>query len=223
MHVPVQEGSTMSVIQTPDQQPTLTRVFEGLTDPQRRDVLAVVESASASLSETAVARKLAERETVDWASADDQERVRASLRHRHLPALAGLSLLEWDESTATVALGSHPLSNHPRFQALLGADDERWRATVAVHSDTDRRATASILAERDGSTTRDALARALAVGEAGRGNSEADTRDVAVRLHHTHLPKLAEAGVLEYDSDDGTVEPTDAPDVPLFERATLSE
>ena len=38
-----------------------------------------------------------------------------------------------------------------------------------------------------------------------------DNTRTRIELHHTHLPKLAEAGLIEYDAHDGTVRylPTD--------------
>jgi hypothetical protein len=37
------------------------------------------------------------------------------------------------------------------------------------------------------------------------GESAAASRRTAVQLHHTHLPKLADAGLLDYDRDSRTV------------------
>jgi len=57
-------------------------------------------------------------------------------------------------------------------------------------------------------TTRDDLADVLRRVDS---DSESDTdgetrrRRFAVELHHIHLPALADAGVIEYDPDDGTV------------------
>ncbi len=42
--------------------------------------------------------------------------------------------------------------------------------------------------------------------------SSADRKRVYTALHQSHLPKMAEAGVIEFDSDRGTIEPTPALD-----------
>jgi|AntDeeMetagen192_2_1112575.scaffolds.fasta_scaffold22718_2 hypothetical protein len=47
-------------------------------------------------------------------------------------------------------------------------------------------------------------------GDGGVAVPEPTTR-VKARLHHTHLPKLAEAGVLDYDSDANRVESWHSP------------
>jgi len=45
---------------------------------------------------------------------------------------------------------------------------------------------------------------------------ESTVHDVHVSLHHRHLPKLDDAGLLDYDHDDRTVAPTTATDgVPI--------
>lgn len=41
------------------------------------------------------------------------------------------------------------------------------------------------------------------------GTSEGGRRIVEVRLRHVHLPRLADAGVIDYDPEVGSVEPTD--------------
>lgn len=57
-------------------------------------------------------------------------------------------------------------------------------------------------------TTRDDLADVLRrVDSDPESDTDGETRRCrfAVGLHHTHLPALADAGVIEYDPDDGTV------------------
>ena len=40
---------------------------------------------------------------------------------------------------------------------------------------------------------------------AGVDSEDADEREVAISIHHTHLPKLADEGVVEYDDRSETV------------------
>lgn len=47
-------------------------------------------------------------------------------------------------------------------------------------------------------------------GEGSRGHERA-----TVRFHHVHFPKMTDAGLVEYDSDAGTVEPTEKINVAL--------
>jgi|AntDeeMinimDraft_4_1070355.scaffolds.fasta_scaffold00003_201 hypothetical protein len=62
----------------------------------------------------------------------------------------------------------------------------------------------------------------LAAGIAARedGNGAADEKAierVAITLHHTHLPKLADLGVLHYDPESRRVDPDGVPPQPDME------
>lgn len=67
-------------------------------------------------------------------------------------------------------------------------------------ADPCRRAILAHLRESDGSTTVTQLADSIADEE---GNNRDDS--LALALRHVHLPKLAKAGVVEYDSEGDTV------------------
>lgn len=86
-----------------------------------------------------------------------------------------------------------------------------------------RRVVLDSLAEAEPPVRVDDLARRVAArerrgdraGEPGRGPPEGAVRRVHVSLHHTHLPKLAEAGLLDYDPDHQVVrEAADPSDLP---------
>ena len=49
-------------------------------------------------------------------------------------------------------------------------------------------------------------------GAAETGTDDHPTReDVKIELHHTHLPRLTDAGVIDYDRRQGTIRLTDSP------------
>lgn len=53
----------------------------------------------------------------------------------------------------------------------------------------------------------DALATAIATwDEDRRADGGADSKAVTVALHHCHLPKLADAGLIAFDAKTGTIE-----------------
>lgn len=54
----------------------------------------------------------------------------------------------------------------------------------------------------------DVIRRYRSADESGESISEAG--DLLLSLQHCHIPKLADAAVIEYDSDRGLIEPTDA-------------
>ena len=62
--------------------------------------------------------------------------------------------------------------------------------------------------DRRGTATLDEMARVVAAAEQGTSTEEVETnarKSVHVSLYQTHVPRLAEAGVVDYDSDAKTV------------------
>ncbi|PSP78036.1 hypothetical protein BRC81_08230 [Halobacteriales archaeon QS_1_68_20] len=163
-------------------------VFDALTSRRRRDVLAALVSAPSGVRERDLAARLAEGE----ASAD-QNVVRRRLRHRHVPKLADADLATYDEETGRLALTDHPLLDVPVLQQVLDAEvaDDAFDCLASSR----RRHVLAVLRDR-GTVDRDELARAVADREA---DSTADA--VAVSLYHVHLPKLADAGLVDVDDE----------------------
>lgn len=75
---------------------------------------------------------------------------------------------------------------------------EKWNRLLA---DARRRAAIRSLADRDVPLELSALAEDVV----DRSGEAVEPTDVAVSLHHVHLPKLAECGVVEYDSESNRV------------------
>lgn len=77
-------------------------------------------------------------------------------------------------------------------------DDER-HSLLSVEL---RRITLDVLAEVDGPVDLHDLAVDIAAREAGvAAVDDATVSRVALILHHAHLPKMAEMGVVEYDAE----------------------
>ncbi|MFW5905539.1 MAG: DUF7344 domain-containing protein [Halorhabdus sp.] len=71
-----------------------------------------------------------------------------------------------------------------------------------------RRVTLKALSERSEPVDLMDLAAAIAAGESdGDVASEATVEKVAIELHHTHLPMMAEFGLIDYDPGANRVEP----------------
>ncbi|WP_459193122.1 DUF7344 domain-containing protein [Halosimplex sp. J119] len=84
------------------------------------------------------------------------------------------------------------LTTEERFDLL--ADERRRRALAA-------------LAERSAPIDLEPLAEAVADRETdGTAPSADEIERVAVSLHHVHLPRAADLGVLEYDAEETRVE-----------------
>jgi DNA-binding transcriptional ArsR family regulator len=99
--------------------------------------------------------------------------------------------------------------NH--YEALEPAPDAVATAETdelfAVLSNADRRFVLSHLAQRETPPALDHLAGALA-----EWSDDLSREDARIALHHVHLPKLEEAGLVTYDD---TVELTDDADESL--------
>jgi hypothetical protein len=90
------------------------------------------------------------------------------------------------------------------LDGLAGLEPTTWFEVLA---DDHRRTALAVLGERDGPVGLDALARAVAARVATESTDERPTatRRIAITLHHHHLPKLAAAGLVEYDATTRTV------------------
>lgn len=69
-----------------------------------------------------------------------------------------------------------------------------------------RRKTVAILNGTD-EITRDRLTALLAAAEANDADAENVRRHVRLKLHHNHLPRLADAGLIEYNEETVTATP----------------
>jgi hypothetical protein len=75
-------------------------------------------------------------------------------------------------------------------------------------SDPARRAVLAVMAENASSMTLGDLASEIATaGTIANVDVDGDLRDLEVALHHNHLPRLANARLLEYDSSTNSVQP----------------
>ncbi|WP_415379085.1 hypothetical protein [Halosimplex sp. TS25] len=99
-------------------------------------------------------------------------------------------------------------------------------ALFAILADSSRRRLLDALGtlEPGSRTTLSALSDRFAADDGPAGDEQ--RRDAAVALHHIHLPKLADAGLIEYDAEAKVVEvtgrsgerPDPAVDIPIGEE-----
>jgi DNA-binding transcriptional ArsR family regulator len=89
-------------------------------------------------------------------------------------------------------------------------DSDQLSRLFGLLANRRRRVTLSVLEE--GQTSVEALATSIAADELDKPRSRVTDEDrtrVEVALHHVHLPKLQDAGLLTYDSRQFVVVPND--------------
>lgn len=101
---------------------------------------------------------------------------------------------------------SGPDSHHIRDQSV--PVDHQASRVFDVLSDEWRRMALSYLVEQDSSVNVDALVDQL-VTETDTASREVDWPQLELMLHHAHLPKMADAGLIEYDRAAAVVEKTE--------------
>lgn len=198
------------------------RLAASLLAPRRRAVLATVRSAGAlPLSELAVRVAARERGVPPGdVTPDRYNRVHVSLRHAHVPKLVDAGVLERDrEGDLTIVRPTASVRDGDWTEAVEAAVriDESGEAVATLLAEPRRVRVLSLLREA-GPLPLEDVARAVAEAEAADDEpTEGDVTSVAVSLHHSHLPKLAAVGVLEYDSEERRAAVADVPEA--FGRA----
>lgn len=86
-------------------------------------------------------------------------------------------------------------------------DPETLDETLAAIADERRRRLLAILRDLDTPERLSALTRNLAAEM--DLTSPAEIRKLRIRLHHVHVPKLTDVGIVRYDRGQGTVELTE--------------
>lgn len=83
--------------------------------------------------------------------------------------------------------------------------DDGVDATLRALGDWRRRVVLATVAQRRCVAVEDLVTR-IAASDPETGDSAASRTDITVILHHHHLPELADAGLITYDTADRTVE-----------------
>lgn len=174
----------------------------GFPSSTYRRVLSILRDRSEAMTVEELAERVA---TTHSDSSPETEPGRADsyqvrLHHRYLPKLEDVGLVDWDKETQTVAPTDRAIADVQRPDEPLSAENQG--ATDSVLADDRRREIIAILKSTDAPITRQHLALELAAtGAVG----EAPSENIEVQLHHCHLPKLADAGFLQYNRSEGTI------------------
>lgn len=208
-----------------NERPAATTLLDQCVSTQRRAVLAVL-CESGSLSLDALARRVAARRqgvSVTEVSDDAREQAEIGLYHNHLQKLSEAGLVERADEGDGTTVTLTPFVDHDRIRDLIEIGEGSWATLDAVLGNDRRRHVTTVLASADEPPTLDELAEAVATlerEEAGIPHGET-VESVRVSLHHAHLPELDDAGVLDYDSEEGRVTLGELPDA--YEAAVDDE
>ncbi|RQG91391.1 ArsR family transcriptional regulator [Natrarchaeobius halalkaliphilus] len=170
--------------------------YEILRHPRRVRLLEIIEDRPRVTLEE-LTTTLIERGGTDVPVGTARREVHLSLVHNHLPRLVDAGIVEWDDERG-VALVENPPVCPERLSRVLKNDTQRLECLT----DPVRLRLLDVLNGHAGSLSLEALASTLAANGIIE-RSDADT--VTAALHHSHLPALDDAGLLEYDPESGLV------------------
>ncbi len=175
---------------TPNQ--PLNAILPHLTDI-RRQILRCLSETDTPVDERELATMITSERNQTAASDERIDRCHIELQHRHLPVLANADLITWDRHNERVQLTDHDVFADPWFRRLLDTNAELDDVITCLVDDRSRRILA-VLDDADGALTRDELAEELSTTN--------DTAKIGIALHHVHLPKLADHGLIEYNDEE---------------------
>lgn len=181
--------------------------FDALANRQCRALVRyLADSDEDALVVSDLAARLADEAKQDDEDAPDEGSLRVGLHHTHLPKLDDAGLLDYDPDRELVRLGATS-----QFEAVSAAIEEYEAADRPLSLDAlfdlfaeFRRRTAYRTLLSHGELSLPDLADEVAIAERGDALPEIDpdtVLEVYLSLYHTHVPKLADAGLVAYDQD----------------------
>lgn len=201
---------------------SLDTVFSCLASRERRQLVQQLSAlAPASVSTEVLAAAFAARThgtSRDEVTDDQRQAAAQALHHEHLPRLAAAGLVDYDADVDSVTLAEHPVLADSGFREAIGGDApgsaESLDALFDALADERRRTILDVLGHQAGRIHVETLARELAAREQGVFEAEVPAAAVdrrLIELHHSDLPPLAEAGLVDHDPRAERVEYTGHP------------
>jgi DNA-binding transcriptional ArsR family regulator len=193
-------------------------VLVALASRRRRVILATLADASGRVPvpelATHVAAALRDTSFVDVA-ADERKREHVALVHRELPKLDETGLVEWDREDGAAETADHSALADPNLRDVIESPRQEWDDILETLAHGRRHVALSVLVDHGGAIARRNLARrtlARERDESAESVSSDAVDETLASLHHVHLPKLREAGLV-VDDDLETVRYADHPDL----------
>ena len=195
---------------------SLDSLFDCLASSERRRILGILdERAPNSVPRRDLAKHLVQSKHSDAAAQDPDEAVkRASLElhHTHLPKLDAAGLIDQDTGRETVTISDHPAYEDDGIDAVIDpsstGDPSSLDGLFRSLADDRRRTILDVLTHQVGPIHVETLARELCAKEQSIAESEVpadEVEEIHGSLRHRHLPRLADAGLVDYDPEGETV------------------
>lgn len=182
------------------------RLSSVLAEPRQRQILSILLKQSRPLTDRDLAVQLAGREAEKPRSNLSEEEIQdllVDLHHRYLPELRAI---EWiDRRPEGIVLTEQfPLEDMEAALPSFQEADLRWEMLAPLLARPRRQQIVSLLVSRNHPLALEELAVELAEHGQTFWSTTADSALSGV-LHHVDLPRLDEAGLIEYDPDAKTI------------------
>lgn len=193
--------------------PTTNDLFLALAHDRRRTILELLVRMSHAQPEelaTHIAAK-ADDKTVMDVTRPEAERVLIDLEHVHLPLLEAASLVTRTDGAVTTT--EHPVYQDPKLQAIIENAAPDWDDVLAGLADKRRRIILTTLYRNEGPMDRTDLAVEVTRKVQSDSEESLTVEDALLDLHHRHVPKLVDAGLVRYNIAEETVTYEGHPDL----------
>lgn len=191
-----------------------TQVSRVLADERRRQILEFLRQEEQPVSVGRIAQRISSIRSGGSgrsAPADGTEQLEIRLHHVHIPKLVESGLITYNERARTVTTTDHPLYAGRWGENHLSAHEAETPSVATIEHPLRREALRITNSER-GPISLDELATTITSREGDDDSVEARIPELTAKLHHVHLPKLEEFGLLTYDHEEGTVSAQRSPE-----------
>ncbi|WP_123535363.1 DUF7344 domain-containing protein [Halosimplex salinum] len=190
-------------------------VLDALSVATRRVALAVLVDRGETVTVDVLASAIADRRATPSPDGDsDPDPVQSTLYHVHLPVLAETGAVRFDPETGLVGHATDSAFDGEWVHRLITEHPDPTYDPVLAALASERRQVVLHELLTGGPTSESELAVAVAAHERGSGREdvpEAVSEVVSLSLDHTHLPLLADVGLVTREAATRTVRPEPMP------------
>lgn len=188
--------------------PSSRVIYDVLSDDRCRNVLAALTRFGPMREKDLAAAVWADEHDypVEAVADVDAQSVRSELYHVALPRLVAAELVSHDGQLVESRL-AEGTANRPELRAFVEADRTQTAQYLKLLCNEERRAALTVLSTAETRMELSTLAESIAASSDSHFDDH-QIQSLRVSLHHLHLPKLDQAGLVDYDPDEHVVERT---------------